>query len=384
MPSSTSGRTISLPASLVEDLVRVQAGELQRLKKQLAEAQNGNSTVTSELASLIESTAKIISDLDQALTQSQEIADRASSTPRTSRSKLSTPSLISLASVIRSEGFDLLEGRSTKSEAFTNASYSRDASDAGKDEESEANSLHSSSRSEMSSMESIATQSLSPFTFKPWPQQHINALKQLGTLRQPTFYPGDELIIDFANRRQAYLITVMYTTNNAQRTRKLHAWFEEFALKGWSGALMVRHERAWYYIGTYKTIGYAEMSREEFEALSDKTKGPVIVQAAHAVQVPKIRTAVSGKSKKDSGTSGSSGKSGVKKTANPSSSSSGGSKKASNNHASATTEVSSSIIPSKTEVQARIADGRIELAKVTFGLVSFDEELAKTLIDLNL
>ncbi|KAF5350840.1 hypothetical protein D9757_010616 [Collybiopsis confluens] len=352
MLSQNSSRTISLPASLVEDVIRLQAGELERLKQQLAEAQERNGTIPTELIDSVESTVKIISDLDEALRRSQD----PSAESTTSRSKLSTPSLISVPSVIRSEGYEYIDNRS---EPFTDANYSQ----SGRSKVSSASSSPSGD-SETSTMDSIATRPLKPFSYKPWPQDHIKMLRQQGVLSQPSFYPGDELVIDFDNRRQAHLITVMHTLNNSQRTKKLHAWFEEFALKGWSGALMVRHEQAWYYAGTYRTTGYVKLSGEEFQELPEGTKRPIYVQAVHAIQVPKT----GGTNKKDS-------RSVSKKSTNPASSSRSRAK----NDSSSGSAVQ---VPTRTDVQAWIAEGRMEVAKITFHLVSFDKRIGKALINL--
>ncbi|KAF9064497.1 hypothetical protein BDP27DRAFT_1333462 [Rhodocollybia butyracea] len=185
-------------------------------------------------------------------------------------------------------------------------------------------------------MELLATKPLNPFSYKPWPQQYIKALRQQGILRQPCFYPGDELIINFADRRQAHLITVMYTTNNAQRSKKLHAYYEEFGLKGW-------------------TTGYVKIGGGEFISLPEETKHPVYVQATHAIQVPKMRASSSVKSKKDSD------KSGSKKSIG----------------------AASAAVPSKQEVQTQILDGRVELARIVFNLVSWEEDIQKSLEKLS-
>ncbi|KAE9395177.1 hypothetical protein BT96DRAFT_923008 [Gymnopus androsaceus JB14] len=420
MSSSTSGRTINLPASLVEDLLRVQAGELQRLKKQLEEAQLGNTTISSELSGLVESTAKVISDLEQALTQSQSQSQSQSQgkapaatpatpkSPLSSRSGQSTPSVFSFTSlhsnVSASEGYIELERLSTRSEAFTDAdaNFSSVASsfDVGRlDEFSDIGSdsfggrVESNQGSEMSLMESLATRPLKPFSYKPWPQQYVKTLRQLGILTQPSFYPGDELIFNFADRRQVHLITVMYTTNNAQRTKKLHAWCEEFALKGWCGTLMMKYEEAWYYAGTYKTIGYTKITGAEFEALPEKTKRPARSGSTSGSgvksQIRATTTSASTTSTKPSTTK--------KNSAASSSTPPGGKKLRTAAHATTSTDkekenksvsrkdpVQAHALPSLKDVQTQIADGRVELARITFSLVSWNEEIQKGLEGLDL
>ncbi|KAF5364520.1 hypothetical protein D9757_011344 [Collybiopsis confluens] len=187
------------------------------------------------------STVKIFSDLDEALRKSQDhLAESATSKP-----KLSTPSLISVPSVVWCGGYEYIDSRSLTRIARNLEKVSSASSSSGD--------------SETSTMESIATRPLKPFSYKPSHTQ--------GALSQPSFYPGNELLINFDNRRQAHLITVMHTANNSQRTKV--TWL------------------AWYHAGTCRTTRYVKLSGEEFEELPECTKRPVYVQAVHAIQVLK-------------------------------------------------------------------------------------------------